>query len=135
MRSAPAIDYVYRAELLTVHDGDTYKLRIDQGCGGEQKVWVRLRGVDTPELETPAGPGAREWVIDLLHGHWLVNPGDGTVYPNPNANPARPEIIVQTFRTKKGEEVRSFIRYVADVWVGGHDLAELLIVNGVAARA
>lgn len=57
----------YPAKVLTVHDGDTLRLDIDQGFGTHQTALsARLYGVNAPELSTQAGKDARDFLVKLL---------------------------------------------------------------------
>lgn len=47
--SVPTPNYVYRATLRRVIDGDTCVLRIDLGCHIHRDTEIRVLGVDTPE--------------------------------------------------------------------------------------
>lgn len=106
----PAPCYRYRAELERVVDGDTYDLRIDLGFG----VWtierVRLRGIDTPEMTGATrtkGIAARWFAEDRLR--------DAAA------------ILVETYKLPDGQrDVKTLGRYVADVWVDGVLLSQLL---------
>jgi len=103
----PVINYARRVlEVKEVHDGDTYRLLIDQGMGDAREAWIRLQGLDTWELSQPEGPAARDIAETLLK----------------NAR----EVLIQTFKTRRNQDVTSFIRYVADVWVDGVPLKDLL---------
>ncbi len=43
--------YTYKAEILSVYDGDTVTATIDMGfCAFLYKVKLRLHGIDTPEM-------------------------------------------------------------------------------------
>lgn len=111
--SAPRDTYVRRVrEVKEVHDGDTYRLLLDQGCGDARELWVRLHGLDTWELSQPLGPAARAAALQAL--------AQATT------------ITVQTFKTRGGEDVTSFIRYVADVWCDDVLLADILRAGGYA---
>lgn len=56
-----------RAEVLSVHDGDTLTLKIDQGYGDEKTLEnARLLGVWAPELKEPGGPETRQFILDWL---------------------------------------------------------------------
>jgi endonuclease YncB( thermonuclease family) len=109
--TVPTVNYVRKvARVVRVHDGDTYLFQLDQGMGDGRECWLRLRGIDTPELSQPGGLEARDFAAAQING-------------------AR-EIIVQTFKTSTGTDVMTFIRYVADVWVDGVPLADLLRAAG-----
>ena len=96
----PEVNYVRRAEILRVVDGDTLELLVDQGMQSFAKVHVRLLGVDTAEThgvtkgsdEYNRGMEAKLYVLDWVDAH------GGSV-------------IVRTVKDK-----RSFNRYIADVW-------------------
>ena len=108
---SPTDNYVRRARLVDVLDGDTYRLDIDCGFDVWRRGDVRLRGLDTPELSTERGQLARACAMALLVG-------------------TAADVVVQTLRTKTGTDVRSFVRYVADVWVNGTPIAETLRAAG-----
>lgn len=85
----------YLAEVLEVIDGDTVRLMIDLGFRTFTKVDIRLKGVWAPELsEGHKGAYAREYAQMML-GQWVT---------------------VETELNTKGNEVRSFTRYVGTVW-------------------
>jgi len=58
----------YAAEVQRVIDGDTLEVRIDLGFDTWRAEKIRLRGVDAPELRTPAGKRARKFVGKELAG-------------------------------------------------------------------
>jgi endonuclease YncB( thermonuclease family) len=110
------------AEVLEVHDGDTLRLRIDQGFGGSQKEWIRLKGVGAPELREPDGPTAREDVVLWLAEHAT----EGFV-------------AVTTFwsvgSAKEIREERTFVRYVGIVVAdNGAELNSYLLAKGYVDR-
>lgn len=91
--------YEYRAKVASVHDGDTLRLDID--CGFN--VWLhrvpcRLLGVDAPELGTPEGRAARDWLRA-----WL---------------PVGANIIVRTHL----DEADKYGRWLADISQGPADI-------------
>jgi hypothetical protein len=51
--AAPAVWTWPLAELLTVHDGDTVRVRIDQGFDELTRQWIRLETVRAPDPGTP----------------------------------------------------------------------------------
>jgi endonuclease YncB( thermonuclease family) len=112
----PTDAFVRRARLVEVLDGDTYRLDIDCGFDTWRRVDVRLRGIDCPERGTDRGQLAKRHARALLMTASAF--GDDS------------SIVVQTQRTKTGADVRSFVRYVADVWVDGVPLAETLRAAG-----
>ncbi|MEJ7763898.1 MAG: hypothetical protein WKF86_00215 [Acidimicrobiales bacterium] len=98
--------YRYRATLLRAIDADTFLLDVDLGFRIHVNQTIRLRGIDAPELSTEAGKAARRYVVDRF-----AAAADG--------------IVVETYRDKQ-----TFARWVADVWVDGEPLADLLRVAG-----
>ena len=42
----------YKAEVISVYDGDTVTLMIDQGMKHFARVKVRMVGINTPEIRT-----------------------------------------------------------------------------------
>jgi len=82
--------HTYAGEVERVIDGDTLQVRIDLGFSVWKSEKIRLRGVDTPELGTPAGRRAKEFVKKTLAGC-------GTV-------------VVKTYKTD------AYARYVADLF-------------------
>jgi Micrococcal nuclease (thermonuclease) homologs len=58
--------YVYAATVLSVHDGDTFLARIDEGFGNFTEKPVRLAGCNAIELDDPGGKEAREHLLKLL---------------------------------------------------------------------
>ena len=56
LSNTPASLYTYRAKITKVHDGDTLTVDIDLGFGVMlTSQQVRLKGINAPELVTPAG--------------------------------------------------------------------------------
>lgn len=114
--------YKYRAYCERVIDGDTYWLRVDLGFHAALTIPVRLHGVDTPEMNTPEGKAAREFVLHILR------PGD--VHMDPYELGEEPtQLIIESYRDRQ-----SFARWIADVYVaeGGESLAHLLLQEGHA---
>jgi len=73
------------ATVLSVHDGDTFRGRVDLGMGVSVTDSFRLNGIDTPELHTAQGKQVRDDMtakmgetvqLDILkrdkYGRWLV---------------------------------------------------------------
>lgn len=102
--------YRYDAYVLDVHDGDTYKLRVDLGFHASLVIQCRLHGVDCPELNTQEGKLARAFVVSLFH-------------------PAIP-IVIESYKDQ-----RSFERWVCDVWLDdGRSLADVLVAEKYATK-
>lgn len=99
--------WTYKARVIRVIDGDTYEMFLDLGFHVHRVVRVRLKGVDTPELSTPEGKDARQYV------EWHFARAD--------------EIVV---RTLKFLPSRSFTRWVAEVYLDGRSLADILVSKG-----
>lgn len=109
--------YVYRAEVLDVHDGDTFKLRVDLGFRCAVTIQCRLHGVNCPELNTPEGKAARAFVASLLG----ASGGAGSVYD---------PVVIESYKDQ-----RSFERWVCDVWLlDDRSLADVLVEAGHAHR-
>ncbi len=88
--------YRYRAQVVSVYDGDTCTVNVDLGLGtwvhGEK---IRLARINTPELrgaERTAGLVARDFLREKIQGQ---------------------EIIIATQKDKKGK----YGRYIGDIWV------------------
>ncbi len=88
--------YHYRAEVVSVYDGDTCTLDIDLGLNDwRHKEKVRLSRINAPEVrgeERPQGLLARDWLRERIGGR---------------------EVWIQTIRDKKGK----YGRYIAEIWV------------------
>lgn len=103
----PVPSYVRKAQYLGLHDADTIWLALDHGrfptSRSVTEAELRIRNLWCPELDKPGGPEAAAFVHDVL---------------------TRAErIVAQTYRA-------SFARTVADVWVDGRSLADLVIAAG-----
>ncbi|MFA7254863.1 MAG: DUF1016 N-terminal domain-containing protein [Candidatus Omnitrophota bacterium] len=54
--------FTYQAEVEKVVDGDTLRVVVDLGFGFKTRQYLRLRGLDCPEMTTPEGKKAAEFV-------------------------------------------------------------------------
>ena len=111
MTVEPTPAYVRRATFIGNHDGDTVVLALDHGKFPTSKTVtecdIRVKGLYCPELSEPGGAEAAEFTRGLLAG--------------------AQRITVQTY---KG----SFARTVADVWVDGRLLTDVVVEAGFGRR-
>ena len=49
-------------------DGDTLRVVVDLGFDTTTRQYIRLKGIDCPEMDTPEGKRARKFVETLLEG-------------------------------------------------------------------
>ncbi|HEY5673087.1 MAG TPA: thermonuclease family protein [Malonomonas sp.] len=88
--------YFYRADVVSVYDGDTCKVNLDLGFG----VWkmtetLRLHRINAPEMrgaELEAGRASRDYLRGLILDK---------------------RIVVQTLRDDQGK----YGRYLAEIWL------------------
>lgn len=100
--SAPAPDFVYRAVVAHVVDGDTLDLDVDLGFRITNRVRVRLADFDAPEVSSELGREIR----------------DGLRIALSNA-----EVVVRT-RRAPGDK---YGRWLGEVWIrGGLDLRDVI---------
>ena len=104
----PSDDFVRRADLVRVIDGDTLRVRVDLGWSTHRIEDVRLAGINTPEVRGPE-KAAGKWVAEQV-GSWL---GEGGL----------PDLILHSREFSVGK----FGRCVCDVWAGGLNLNEWLL--------
>lgn len=70
--------YHYKAEVLSVYDGDTVTLMIDQGMKHFARVKVRMVGINTPEIRTKdleekkRGYEAKEYLKSRIEGKTVI---------------------------------------------------------------
>lgn len=70
--------YVYRAEVLSVYDGDTITVALDLGLSIKVRAKCRLLGIDTPEIRTKsaaekkAAYTARDRVRGMILGETVL---------------------------------------------------------------
>lgn len=111
---------LYRAVGMETHDGDTITVMIDLGFFVYGFADIRVRGVDTPEL---IGPERAKALDATGFTRWRVD---------------HKPLLLQSLLSRTGNEVRTFERYVADVWYrpnvegGGILLADALLAAGLA---
>ena len=117
-------EYVRRARIVRLVDGDTVILDVDMGISITVRVTVRLFGINTPEVRGPekvAGHAATQHLADLLvqfrhEGDW--------------------DIVVQTYKDKKGKFGRLLAVLIGDDGDGNPvNLNERMVADGHAVVA
>lgn len=97
--------------VLSVHDGDTITCVLDLGWRISYTSSIRLYGINAPELSTPEGVAARDYVMSLL------SPGD--------------KVTVVSHKLLGNTE--KYGRVLASVMLSdGRDLSTLLLAGGYA---
>ena len=64
----PEALYTYRAKLEKIVDGDTLRVVVDLGFDTTTRQYIRLRGIDCPEMDTKEGVIAKKFVETVLNG-------------------------------------------------------------------
>lgn len=100
-----SILFTYEAVVENVIDGDTLKVRFDQGFNFERIETLRLRGIDCPETDTPEGVAAKNFVLSYIK--------------------QSDKIIVRSSRPEK------YDRYLADVFIPIPEPAEDIFLNNL----
>lgn len=103
--------YQYKASVIRVIDGDTLHLTIDFGFDTRHDDTFRLAGIDAPEMSTPEGIAAKQWLVDRLSTVTLL--------------------IVTTQKDRR----EKYGRYLATLWDGfGQDTSinEQMVAEGHA---
>lgn len=104
-------DWEVPAQLVSIHDGDTITVVLDLGWRISYTSSIRLYGINAPELSTPDGVAARDYV------RTLIAPGD--------------QLTVVSHRLLGATE--KYGRVLASVSIpGGRDLSTLMIDSGHA---
>lgn len=120
----PEQQYVYRADVRSVVDGDTLDVVIDCGFRGTRTERLRLLDVNTPERKKPtraAGDASYQYVLN-----WLSEGSRQTRGNDPADWPEFPFLI----QTEKSD---AFGRFLAIVWrADGACLNADLLRDGMA---
>jgi endonuclease YncB( thermonuclease family) len=107
--------YVYNAQVVGVHDGDTLTVLADLGFHTwHHATQLRIAGISALELPMPGGAEARDHLTGLL----------------PEGTP----VLIRSIRVDRDPaDAMSFDRYVVAVQLpNGSDLAGLLVATGWA---
>lgn len=102
--------YVYKADIVSVFDGDTCTAIVDLGMRVSVEITIRLYGINTPELRGAQkldGIKAR----DFLRSRILMK-----------------SVIIKTYKDK----TEKFGRWLADIWLDGVNINQEMIINGHA---
>jgi len=98
--------YEYRATLIRVVDGDTVWLDVDLGFDVRRKDSFRLFGIDAPEMGTPEGAAAKDWLLRRLPSVFMI-------------------------RTEKDRREK-YGRYLVTLIVNGSDINQEMLDQGIA---
>jgi len=60
--------YTYKAKVLEIIDGDTFWAKIDLGFNTKITQKLRIKGIDSEEIKTPAGQETKDYVVSKLKG-------------------------------------------------------------------
>lgn len=104
----PSQLFTYYAYLERIVDGDTILVQVDLGFGVWTRQYLRLRGIDCPELDTSLGRKAKRFVESELA--------------------SVPYVVITSSRSDK------YDRYLADLWVEETYINQELIDKGLAVR-
>ena len=63
--------YHYAAKLIRIVDADTVQVELDLGFDTFNKIKIRMKGINAPEIRTPAGIEAKAFLERLLTGKTL----------------------------------------------------------------
>ena len=101
--------YTYNAAVERVVDGDTVWVIIELGFGFRIRQKLRLRGIDCPEMSTPAGLRAKQFVQECLApvGARPASPAGGRDVPLQYC-----PILITTLKTPD-----KYDRYLTDVYL------------------
>lgn len=98
--------FVYKATLLSVYDGDTMTVMADLGFHVQIALKLRLLGIDAPEIGTPCGKPARDFLRAL----------------------AMPPLVIKTYKDA-GDK---YGRWLAEVYSDGRLINDYMIEAGHA---
>ena len=113
-------NYIYRARVTRVIDGDTVDADIDLGFNQFKRDRIRLMGIDTPESRTRnrdekrLGLAAKARLKELVAAAPVVK--------------GKKQIFLQTSKEGKGK----FGRILGTLWINGADVCAVLIREGHA---
>lgn len=101
-------NYIRKAEVLKITDGDTIVCRVDMGYHVFSTRPLRLNRIDAPELKEEAGKIAKNHLIEYL--------------------PVGALVLVQTFKNPKDK----YSRWLADIYYNGVCINDYMVEQGHA---
>ena len=113
MYMSKGINYLYKAKVVSVYDGDTCRADIELGFGTVLKnKTIRLSGIDTAEIRSENKENAikaRDRLRELILGK---------------------EVIIQTIKDRTGK----YGRIIATIYLDGMNVNEVLVEEGLAKK-
>jgi endonuclease YncB( thermonuclease family) len=107
--ASPESLFTYSATVEKVVDGDTLRVIVDLGFNVRTRQYIRLKGIDCPEMDTPEGKAAKRFVERALQGLEFI-----------------------TLKTVKSDK---YDRYLGDVMVPRKDGTLLYLNNELIKRS
>jgi micrococcal nuclease len=108
-------EYVYKAIVTRVVDGDTFYAEVDLGFHVTTLVCFRLANIDTPEIYSPSNE------LELIHGREAKTFVEDMILNK--------EVVIRTYKTGK------YGRWLAVVYLeGATTLSEELVKAGLAKK-
>lgn len=104
--------YQYYGEVIRWKDGDTCVLKVDLGYGLSLQWSYRVYLIDTPE------EGESLHYEASLRAQELAPPGT--------------EVVVRSIKNKKKQDIQTFGRWVAELYVDGVSIGDTLLKEGYA---
>ena len=104
--------YCYKAQVVSVYDGDTITAVVDLGFNVKMKIKVRLAGINAPEIrgtQRQEGLKTRDFLRSLILDK---------------------EIILKTQKDKKGK----YGRYIGVIYFEDKNVNDLLVENKLAEK-
>lgn len=100
--------FIRSAKLLSVIDGDTIECLVDLGFNIHKKIKLRLKDVYASEITGETKQ-------------------DGVKHKRKLKSLLRSNVLIQTFKNNNNNDVKTFDRYVAIIFVGNKNINEELI--------
>ena len=104
--------YVYKAEILSVYDGDTCTAKVSLGFNISIEIKIRLYGINAPEMrggDKGNGVRSREYLRNLILGK---------------------DVIIKTYKDK----TETYGRWLAEIFVDNQSVNNIMVEDGYAVR-